>query len=105
MVVQEVEQHQDVRRRTRGDDQELSSASARCGAYLRRAGRCLERYVSCIRRTHCWYFPLPVNGNTDDLVKAATVLGTEAKVVGVHARVEDVQVSVFAAPCQTRSLS
>jgi hypothetical protein len=50
-------------------------------------------------------FLLPVNCKTDGLIQVATVLGTEAKVVGVHARVEDVQVSMLADPCQTRSLS
>jgi hypothetical protein len=34
MVAQEIEQDQDVRRRTRGDDQELLSASAVCGGYI-----------------------------------------------------------------------
>jgi hypothetical protein len=48
---------------------------------------------------------LPVSCKTDGLVQAATVLGTEAKVVGVHARIEDVQVSVLAAPCQAQLLS
>jgi hypothetical protein len=48
---------------------------------------------------------LRVNRKTDGLIQVATVLGTEAKVVGVHARVEDVQVSMLAVPCQTRSIS
>jgi hypothetical protein len=48
---------------------------------------------------------LRVNCKADGLIQVATVLGTEAKVVGVHARIEDVQVSVLDTPCQTRSLS
>jgi hypothetical protein len=48
---------------------------------------------------------LRVNRKTDGLIQVATVLGTEAKVVGVHARVEDVQVGVLDAPCQTCLLS
>jgi hypothetical protein len=45
MVVQEVEQDPEIRDRTFLDGQKSPPASARCGAYLRRAGRCLERYL------------------------------------------------------------